>query len=229
MALYDTPRGLYFKAHYREQGIKTFSAEFIRGKPYRVSSLKLYWIDGDSLYERICDFSEKIFTNPDLAETREFLVASSEVITITTNFTIRVYDLLTNTSQEIGPPNPRLQLMEIYGRGRREIQPDNIYRYNDHLRNLLGYSGQDFILLGLSFDRPKKWTPDNPKYHPINDAIAAKYNPETMLELNSHYWTYFKNGKLMIQSFESLYGIYEIPDDAWLYDPRPGPKSARSC
>lgn len=224
MALYVSGEGkLMYKTYYSgDRIVRNINISRYADKTLYVGCQRLYWIDEDKLYKLMGGRTTIELQNEGLVGTRQFIVLTlTGLVAITADYTIRVFDLEKNIFQDYGQPNPNLKMMELFRY--RLIRPDQVFAFSRQKYDFSEYSGQN-LLLSNCFDGNEV---SEEKSHPINEYIAAKYNPIGIIDRNEQYVLRQKNGKLSIQGYDRTDIEYEIPDDSQLYNPAIQTKSAR--
>jgi len=205
--------------------VRRFDVEHIRNKPYGLYLNRLYWVDDNKLYYKNLKDTGVIIENDNLIGTRDILVFENELITITQDYTIGVFDLEDNVFKEYGSPNPELKLASL--NNYKIIQPDQVFEI-DGTTGFKEYKGQN-MLLHSSTENCNLDTP----YAEYNEYVHVRYETENMIDRNDKFMMYRKNNSLSIISYRYHDVIYDVPDDATLYNPEDdrmyvNVKSARS-
>lgn len=215
MALYDCSKGLVFNvidtSSPNGDVMKRYSVEYIRDKPYDVYSDNIYWVDDDKLYFKRPNENHIVIQNENLIGVRDILVLEEELITITHDYTIGVFDLIDNVFKEYGSPNPDLKLASLYNC--KIIQPDQVFKLEDYDNDFSEYCGQNMILYTITEPKYKS-------YNPFNEYVNAKYKIKNMIDRNDKFVLYKKNNNLSMINYNDHDEIYDVPDDATLYNPK---------
>ncbi len=220
MALYDM-NGLIFKVwDAKTSNMKFYDVEYIRNKPYDICSYRIYWVDEDKLYFKYFAQKSEMLQNNNLIGVREISVLQGTLVVITHNYTIGVFNLVTNTYEEFGSPNPELIMTKIHNYD--IIKPDQVFKFGDFDHDFSKYCGQNMLLNTLSWDVKKE------KCNPYNKYMRAEYETENLIDRNDKFLLYRENTGLQIMSYD--YGKkYDVPDNCTLYNPKfIETKSARS-
>jgi len=225
MALYNSPEGLVLSlsnsSDINKRTSRCYNVEHIRNKPYDLHHNQLYWVDEDKLYLKHFDNERVIMQNENLFGVRNILVLENELITITRDHTIGVFNFETNEFKEYGSPNPYLQLVSLDIC--KIVKPKKVFKINDHDNDFTKYRGQNMLLYTnheYTDHEYTKYMEDTYVLYTYNEYVHVIYSTYKMVERNDRFILYKHNGQLQILSFRHYHKIYYVPKDVYLYNPR---------
>lgn len=222
MALYMFNRQLMF-INYEN---KPICVDHIRGKAYHCSYRDLYWVDEDKVF---CN-DKVIYQHPLLIGARQLLCTNRRIITITEDYTIRVFNTAHGSVQDFGQPNPNIRIITDIGHC-RILKPDDVYKFDSRRFDFSDYNGETILYQYISRDIEFDFSGPRHdlKFYPVNEYLETIYDLTHIIDKNDQFLLNCYNGCTSIRQYDSI--PYFIPDGSYLYDPtqdQPQIKSARS-